>query len=593
MGGATMAAPEKVLRSFLSLTFLLLALFYLSTRLGSSYPTPPQPSEQIIRTSPSTPDVDSSSGCSGIYGFESYSGKCNYLNSEEARCRPEGYINYLRIFYCVCGEYPILGYTILILWLLLLFYLLGNTAATYFCSNLEGLSRLLKLSPTIAGVTLLSLGNGAPDAFSSIVSFVGNGTTDVGLNSVLGGAFFVSSVVVGIISICLGPRRIAIDKTSFVRDVSFFLFVLSVLLVIFVVGKINLWCAVAFTSLYAVYVFLVSITHLCRRKDVEQMGIGDGFPALPADAAEFGGLESAAPLLATRGGEWGDEPKKPACGSKACFKACFASAGSKHAMGRALRILELPLYLPRRLTIPDACEERWSKPFAVISVTLAPTLLAALWNSKSPRAKESSLVVHVIGGLLGTVLGGAALARTRKERPPAGVFLFPWLAGGFLMSVVWAYIIAEELVSLLVSLGVVLQVSSSVLGLTVLAWGNSLGDLIANAAVALKGGPGGAQTAMSGCYGGPIFNTLVGLGLSLVLSSWAAHPSPLLVPVPDDPTLYQTVGFLMAGLLWALVMLPRRGMTIHRGLGYGLLSIYACFLSLRILQSVGLLQIQQ
>ena len=57
------------------------------------------------------------------------------------------------------------------MWLVVLFYLLADTASNYFCNNLEGLSDILRLSPTIAGVTLLSLGNGAPDFFASVVSF--------------------------------------------------------------------------------------------------------------------------------------------------------------------------------------------------------------------------------------------------------------------------------------------------------------------------------------------------------------------------------------------------------------------------------------
>ena len=116
----------------------------------------------------------------------------------------------------------------------------------------------------MAGVTLLSLGNGSPDVFASVVSFR-SGYGEVGLSSVLGGAFFVSCVVVGIINVCASSRLAAhIDRTSFVRDVCFFLFVLSSLLVIFFVGKINIWGAVAFTSLYFVYVLIVSVVNCCR-----------------------------------------------------------------------------------------------------------------------------------------------------------------------------------------------------------------------------------------------------------------------------------------------------------------------------------------
>ncbi|GJM98091.1 hypothetical protein PR202_ga15067 [Eleusine coracana subsp. coracana] len=157
------------------------------------------------------------------------------------------------------------------------------------------------------------------------------------------------------------------------------------------------------------------------------------------------------------------------------------------------------------------------------------------------------------------------------------------------MSVLWSYMLARELVALLVAIGLAAGVSPSLLGATVLAWGNSLGDLVANLAIALRGGPSGVQTAVSGCYAGPVFNTVVGLGLSLTLVAGARYPDPYAVPV--EASAYQAVGFLVAALLWALVVLLMRGMRMGRALGTGLLLIYLCFLIVRICDSTGVWRI--
>ena len=41
-----------------------------------------------------------------------------------------------------------------------------------------------------------------------------------------------------------------------------------------------------------------------------------------------------------------------------------------------------------------------------------------------------------------------------------------------------------------------------------LAWGNSIGDLIADTAMAKRGHP---RTGFSACFGGPLFNLLLGI----------------------------------------------------------------------------------
>ncbi|KAG6492349.1 cation/calcium exchanger 1-like [Zingiber officinale] len=501
--------------------------------------------------------------CHGLGELKDHEAVCAYLKAHASACAPEGFIDYLQLFYCAFGDRPFIGYSLLLLCLLLLFYLLGDTASVYFCSSLEGLSSALHLPPTIAGVTLLSLGNGAPDVFSSLVSFSSSsGVADVGLSSVLGGAFFVSTVVVAAISFVIDGSSAAVDRASFLRDLCFFLFILAALSLVLVTGSTGIWGAFAFFSLYFAYVLLVWAMHHYKNRNIHLL-----IPILDSSADE----EDPETKLVS------EEPRRPKTHSNSPVSYYFF---------RFINLLKMPLYLPRRLTIPDVSEERWSKPFTVASVTLSPLFLATLWLSETGEVSTAEkLIFYFIGSLMGLVLGVIAMVTTESSAPPKSL-LFPWLAGGFLMSVIWSYLIAAELVSLLVSIGEIAHISPLVLAFTVMAWGNSLGDLIANVAMALHGGGNGVQIAISGCYAGPIFNTLVGLGFSLVLASLASYPTPFVVP--QDTAIFETLGFLIGGLLWALIVLPRRGMKPDRVLGIGLLAIYLTFLCLRLLESLGL-----
>nr|GFD30944.1 cation/calcium exchanger 4-like [Tanacetum cinerariifolium] len=52
-------------------------------------------------------------------------------------------------------------------------------------------------------------------------------------------------------------------------------------------------------------------------------------------------------------------------------------------------LLEFPLMIPRRLTIPLVEEETWSKPYAVASASLSPLLLAFIWNTQDDLSSLS------------------------------------------------------------------------------------------------------------------------------------------------------------------------------------------------------------
>lgn len=550
--------------------------------------------------------------CSGLVDHLGYSSSCDFLKSNP-HCSSDGIFDYLKFYYCDCNEGAV-GAIVLVVWLVALFYLLGNTAADFFCLSLQNLSGLLKLSPTVAGVTLLPLGNGAPDVFASIASFVGNNTGEVGLNSVLGGAVFVTCVVVGIVSLCVADQGVQIDKKAFLRDVGFFLFTLMSLLLILIVGKVSVVVAVAFVTIYVLYAVFVAANEILR-KHVQRFKLDTVTPLLPLRVNIFSQgnqdddtIQSSLLDVETDGDGAQTRNSLPEW-MWASNVAIYSNQGMKfqeherHLWGwhddgievyqpwfsfwRLCSLLEFPLMVPRRLTIPLVEEETWSKPYAVASASLSPLLLAFIWNSQDGLGSQSMISVYILGVIVGSTLGILAYMHTRPDHPPRK-YLFPWVLGGFLMSIVWFYMIANELVALLVGFGVFLQVNPSILGLTVLAWGNSMGDLVSNIALALEGGDG-IQIALSGCYAGPMFNTLMGLGVSLLLGSWSVKPDSY--SVPQDNSLYYTMGFLVLGLVWALVVLLRNDMRPNRMLGTGLVALYLVFLFVRLTGAVGIISL--
>jgi len=115
---------------------------------------------------------------------------------------------------------------------------------------------------------------------------------------------------------------------------------------------------------------------------------------------------------------------------------------------------------------------------------------------------------------------------TSFQEPPAkGFYLVVLVLIGFTSSVLWISAVAQELVSLLNAIGLILHISPVILGLTILAWGNSLGDMVSDISLARQGY---AQMSMGGVYActgilsilslAPTFNLTIGMGISLLIT---------------------------------------------------------------------------
>jgi sodium/potassium/calcium exchanger 6 len=162
---------------------------------------------------------------------------------------------------------------------------------------------------------------------------------------------------------------------------------------------------------------------------------------------------------------------------------------------------------------------------------------------------------------------------TYQNKPPQG-FLFSntWNFLGFLMCIAWIYTLAKELVTCLSTMGDIFHISPSFLGLTVLAWGNSIGDFFSNTAIARKGF---GEMAIAGCYGGPVFNILVGLGIPFAYVCVKAYPAPL--PVALDRAALLSLGFLYWTLLSTIALACFQDFQIDNFFGFYLLFVYVVY----------------
>jgi len=133
-------------------------------------------------------------------------------------------------------------------------YLLGSTADQYFSPALAKVADSLKLSSTVAGVSLLAFGNGAPDVFSSILA-ARKLKVSLSLGGLFGGAFFVSSVVLG--RVILSADICKVDQNKTLRDSSLLILTIILIVIYGLIGTITLFQACLFPILYCFYVFLV------------------------------------------------------------------------------------------------------------------------------------------------------------------------------------------------------------------------------------------------------------------------------------------------------------------------------------------------
>uniref|UniRef100_A0A8C0PRG4 Mitochondrial sodium/calcium exchanger protein n=2 Tax=Canis lupus familiaris TaxID=9615 RepID=A0A8C0PRG4_CANLF len=537
-----------------------------------------------------TPMDDVSIQCREVCSLN-VSDRCDFVRTTPD-CRSQGgYLNYLEGIFCSFPPHLLpLAITLYAFWLFYLFLILGVTAAKFFCPNLSAISTTLRLSHNVAGVTFLAFGNGAPDIFSALVAFSDPRTAGLAFGALFGAGVLVTTVVAGGIAIL---RPFTAASRPFLRDIIFYMVAVLLTFTALYLGRVTLAWALGYLGLYVFYVLTVVLCTWIyrwqrRRSLVYSM---PGTPEMLSDSEEepvssnsYDYSEEYRPLLFY-------QETTAQLLAQALNPLDYRKWRNKPVSWRVLKVFKLPVEFLLLLTVPvvdpDKEDGNWKRPLNCLHLVISPLVLALTLQSGAYGVYEIGGLVPVwaVVVIAGTVVAAVTFFATSNSEPPRFHWLFAFL--GFLTSALWINAAATEVVNILRSLGVVFRLSNTVLGLTLLAWGNSIGDAFSDFTLARQGYP---RMAFSACFGGIILNILVGVGLGCLLQISRSHTDVKLEP--DGLLVWVLAGALGLSLVCSLVSVPLQCFQLNKVYGFFLLLFYSSFLVVALLTEFGVIHLK-
>lgn len=170
---------------------------------------------------------------------------------------------------------------------------------------------------------------------------------------------------------------------------------------------------------------------------------------------------------------------------------------------KLITVIRIPAKLFLLFTIPvvDYAENLngWSKLLNILHCIILPQF--GLFVTGYIKFMIFAIPLAVIVFILSCILAITIFFTSKPEKQPTYHKLF--VIGSFVGSILVISTVASEIVSLLETFGIAMALSHSLLGMTAMAWGNSVGDLIANITLARKGHQ---EMGFSACFGSPMFS---------------------------------------------------------------------------------------
>ncbi|KAH3765615.1 sodium/calcium exchanger protein [Pelomyxa schiedti] len=586
-----------------SFIMLVLAVVQISSEaVPSSY----YDSTRISNTSSVVSSISSTSGGLCVDADDCDDGCACARNNSLFECYNYFLIDYYVTDQCAFDGMHWLSAPLISAWALFLAYMMLSTTDQWFCESIAQISNSFGFSNYIGGVLFLAFGNGAPTTFTATVAFA-HKEAQFAVNILVGAGCFLLMVVMG--GIALTHRKQAISRRPFFRDIIFYVICMTSLALIAYFDYLKTWiCCIVLVFFILFIAFLVTSRFIYQNyyRKKEPRSLFDttyvtedtcGIQGSPYDAPPLNELDF---IYSFRG--WGRKPSKRLSppnlpnmyisgslqfrGSETVFYKRFlwrlAQAISWHdksLLGKIFYVLLAPSLFIRHCSIPPLSLDEFGSIFFIAMCCINCPLLILLCTPQYNYKIDVGIVIPV--WLLLVIIGifvapfVCILCQMPKTKKYYGkVVAFP----AFLMSGIWLYLLASEFVSSIRSVGGVVGVSDTILGLTIIVWGTCIIDLIANVIVAKNGI---TRMAVGATLISAIITWSVSVGVGGLISSIRTHNGGTDLCLPSNLLIaFVALGFV---ILVHVIVIPVFRFRLIRQYGIALIALYGVLSVLLIL----------
>ncbi|XP_037336806.2 sodium/potassium/calcium exchanger 2-like isoform X6 [Pungitius pungitius] len=474
-----------------------------------------------------------------------------------------------------------------------MFIALAIVCDEFFVPALTVITEKLTISDDVAGATFMAAGGSAPELFTSIIGvFISH--SNVGIGTIVGSAVFNILFVIGMCAI-FSKEILNLTWWPLFRDVSFYILDLIMLIIFFLDNIISMWESITLLSAYAAYVIFMKcnssverfVKNCMNKNQVVEVEVQPkAIPGTPEDESKL----SARPRL-QRGGSSaslhnslmrnsifqlmihtldplseGKFREKASILHKIAKKKCQVEDSEK-ANGVASRS-------DKNLPNSSSVEVEVAPPMNGTAGQEGETAedeeeddqpLSLSWPDSNRKRLTYLLIIPIVLPLWIT-LPDVRKTASKKFFPITFLGAITWIAIFSYLMVWWAH-----------QVGQTIGITEEIMGLTILAAGTSIPDLITSVIVARKGL---GDMAVSSSVGSNIFDITVGLPFPWLMWSFINGLQPVEV---SSNGLFCAIVLLFIMLLFVIVSIAACKWRMSKLLGFIMFMLYFVFLVVSVM----------